>query len=65
LVQFELPPLDTLPDIQIALNAVLQAVADGVLSIEEGENMASMLSDDARPVIGNADFERRLIDAES
>src|SRR5262245_11494512 len=35
----------TLPDIQTALNAVLQAVADGVLSIEEGEAMASKLSD--------------------
>jgi hypothetical protein len=64
LVQFELPPLDTLSDIQTALNAVMQAVANGTLTIEEGENMASMITDYAKPVIENVDFERRLLEAE-
>jgi hypothetical protein len=64
-IQFELPALDKLSDVQTALNAVLQAVADGVISIEEGEHMASMISDYAKPVIEQADMERRILEQET
>jgi hypothetical protein len=64
LVEFELPPLNSIPDVQAALNAVLQAVAGGALTLEEGESMCSMISDYAKPIIEQADFERRVIEAE-
>jgi hypothetical protein len=51
LVRFELPALDTLPDVQAALNAVMQAVATGALTLEEGESMCSMIADYAKPVL--------------
>jgi hypothetical protein len=42
----------------------MQAVASGTLTIEEGENMASMITNYAKPVIENVDFEKRLLEVE-
>jgi hypothetical protein len=64
-VEFELPRLNKLSDIKDAINAVLQAVADGALTIEEGEAMASVISKHAQPVIQEADLESRIMALES
>jgi hypothetical protein len=61
LVQFDLPPLKNLRDISEAIAAVAQAIADGKLTIEEGEKMASLLNKYAQPVIEEAELERRIL----
>jgi hypothetical protein len=38
-----LPQLDTLADVQAAIAAVLQGVANGQLTIEEGDMLANIL----------------------
>jgi hypothetical protein len=42
------------------MNAVLQAVAAGILSFDEGEQMCSMLNNYAEPVVEHADLEREV-----
>ena len=59
LVQFSLPPLDTLADVQTAIAAVLGGVAAGQLTIEEGDQLANILERHGK-AIDNADVERRL-----
>jgi hypothetical protein len=59
-VAFELPPLNTATDLRDAMNAALQAVAAGILSFDEGEQMCSMLNNYAEPVVEHADLERDI-----
>jgi hypothetical protein len=64
-VAFELPPLNTAADLRDAMNAVLQAVAAGILSFDEGEQMCSMLNNYAEPVIEHADLEQEIKGAQA
>jgi len=57
--RFRLPPVRTTQDLVKALPAVLQAVARGQLSAQEGEAIASML-DSQRRAIEAVEFEARL-----
>jgi hypothetical protein len=59
LVQFPLPPLNSLADIQDAIVAVLQGVAAGQLTIEEGDQLANILERHGK-AINDAEIEARL-----
>jgi len=59
LVQFPLPPLNSLADIQDAIAAVLQGVAAGQLTIEEGDQLANILERHGK-AINDAEIEARL-----
>ena len=59
LVQFPLPPLNTLADLTAAIGAVLEGVAAGQLTIEEGDMLASILERHGK-AISDAEIERRL-----
>jgi hypothetical protein len=67
MVSFELPPLDKLDDVKGAIDAVLQAVAAGQISIAEGQAMCSMISDFARPVLELAEavVEARVVEGDA
>jgi hypothetical protein len=57
--RFRLPPVGTAEDLVRALPAVMQAVARGRLSAQEGAALASML-DSQRRAIETQDFEARV-----
>jgi hypothetical protein len=59
LVQFPLPPLNSLADVQGAIAAVLEGVAGGLLTIEEGAQLTEILERHGR-AINDAEIERRL-----
>jgi hypothetical protein len=59
LVQFPLPPLNSLADVSAAIAAVLQGVAAGQLTIEEGDMLANILERHGK-AINDAEIERRL-----
>jgi hypothetical protein len=59
LVKFPLPRLDTLADVTAAISAVLEAVAGGLLTIEEGAMLADTLEKHSA-VLKNESIERRL-----
>jgi hypothetical protein len=59
LVQFPLPPLNTLDDVQRAIGAMLEGVAGGMLTIEEGGQLSEILERHGK-AINDADLERRL-----
>jgi hypothetical protein len=59
-VQFPLPRLDTLGDVQCALDAVLQAVAGGLLTVEEGAAMSDIVGRYAEPIMRAARIDARL-----
>ncbi len=64
-VNFDLPVLNTLSDVRNAMNAVLQAVSNGLLTLEEAEAVSSMISKHAQPVIAEADLESRILSLEA
>jgi hypothetical protein len=57
-VQFDLPELNSVDDVHRATNAVLQAVANGVLTIEEGEHLSSIIAEYGRPIVEQAEEDR-------
>jgi len=57
--RFRLPPLLTVSDLVNALPSILQEVARGRLSAQEGEAIASML-DSQRHAIETEEFDARL-----
>ena len=57
--RFRLPPLRTVSDLVKALPSIMQEVARGRLSAQEGEAIASML-DSQRRAIETEEFEARL-----
>jgi hypothetical protein len=57
--RFRLPPIRTASDLAKALPAVLQAVAGGRLSAQEGEAMARIIESQRR-VIETEEFDARL-----
>jgi hypothetical protein len=59
LVKFPLPPLNTLGDVTAATAAVLQGVAAGQLTIEEGDMLANILERHGK-AINDAEIEHRL-----
>jgi hypothetical protein len=59
LVRFPLPDLASLADVQAAIAAVLQGVAAGQLTIEEGDMLANILERHGK-AINDAEIERRL-----
>jgi hypothetical protein len=59
LKRFVLPPVETAGQLKDAVSAVTQAVADGVLSAQEGESVARII-DTQRKNIEVAEFEARL-----
>ena len=63
-VTFNLPPIQCLGDVLLALSAVLQAVADGDLTPDEAATAAGLLEIQRR-VIETADLEQRLITLEN
>lgn len=58
-VTFGLPPMETAADMVGALAAVVQAVAAGILTPEEGQAVAAML-ECQRKAIDTAEIEARL-----
>jgi hypothetical protein len=64
LVRFTLPPLHTLADVTAAIAAVLQGVAGGQLTIEEGDMLANILERHGK-AINDAEIERRLLALEA
>lgn len=59
LVAFDLPPMETAADVLAALGAVVQAVATGALTPDEGTSIAGLL-DLKRKAIETVEIERRL-----
>jgi hypothetical protein len=59
LVRFPLPELASLADVQAAIASVLQGVAAGQLTIEEGDMLANILERHGK-AINDAEIERRL-----
>ncbi len=64
LKRFVLPPVDTAERLKEAISAVAQAVADGVLSAQEGEGVARII-ETQRKNIEAGEFEARLKALES
>jgi hypothetical protein len=64
LKRFMLPPVDTAERLKEALSAVVQAVANGVVSPQEGEAMARII-ETQRKNIEVGEFEARLKALES
>lgn len=58
-ITFDLPPVETAADVAKALGAVLQAVAAGELTPDEGQTVAGLL-EVKRKAIETADIEARL-----
>jgi hypothetical protein len=58
LVEFPLPELNSVDDVHKATNAILQAVASGVLTIEEGEHLSSIIAEYGRPIVEQAEEDR-------
>jgi len=58
-VRFELPPLRRAADLQIAMTAVLEAVARGEITVGEAYELAQTVDTFIR-AIDAADVERRL-----
>jgi len=59
LVKFPLPPLGSVADVTAAIGAVLEGVANGLLTIEEGAMLADLLERHST-IIKNDAIERRL-----
>ncbi|HTB13971.1 MAG TPA: hypothetical protein VK752_20490 [Bryobacteraceae bacterium] len=57
--RFMLPPVDTAEQLKGAISAVTQAVAEGVLSAQEGESVARII-ETQRKNIEIGEFEARL-----
>jgi hypothetical protein len=60
-----MPRLDKISDIRDAIASVLEAVADGLVSVDEGAQLTKMLSDYAAPVIESADLVSRIMNLEA
>jgi hypothetical protein len=58
--RFRLPPIRTVADLVKALPVVVQAVARGRLSAQEGESISRMLESHRR-TIESEEFEKRLL----
>ena len=58
-VTFDLPPIETSDGILTALGAVLRAVAQGELTPDEGQGIASLL-ETKRKVFDTVEIERRM-----
>jgi hypothetical protein len=53
LIEFDLPPVRTPEDIPMALDAVLQAVAAGILTPDEGAALSSTVIDGAAKIMAD------------
>jgi hypothetical protein len=62
LVEFSLPQLSTLADVKGALDATLQAVAGGQLSLEEGDAMCGMISEYAKPILDHLELQAQAVE---
>jgi hypothetical protein len=58
-VTFAMPEIKTVHDVQVALNALWQAIASGAVTPEEGETLGRLLSQHAA-VLESSEIERRL-----
>jgi hypothetical protein len=63
LIEFALPRIRTLPDIIRASQAVLAAMADGQIGVEDAGKVMDLLHKHGR-LVGDQDWERRLAAAE-
>jgi hypothetical protein len=63
-VVFDLPRIETASDVLAALGAVVQSVAAGTLTPDEGATVAGLL-DAQRRAIETVDIERRLSELEA
>jgi hypothetical protein len=66
-VQFELPDIRTVDDVSVALNAVMQGVAGGLLTVAEAASVCSLISDYCKPIVelAEAQLEQFVVDAEA
>jgi hypothetical protein len=56
---FQLPPVDTAAELKAAISAVAKAVAEGLLSAQEGEAVARIVESQRR-VLETEEFDARL-----
>ena len=62
-IRVEVGPLENAKQLRDAVNAVIRAVAEGEITVREGEALSNMISAQAS-VLATVDFERRMDDLE-